>query len=1504
MSQGRDGSQTCTSDAPWLVGNNGLWSPSSPPSSSSAAPTSVGSARGSVAPASPPPQIADGIPSPPESYVRINPTPVRAPVKADKRRDGTEKLNGMTGDDAPPRSSTTAVADWVPCEHSDPPARYRDTPAFYCTYCSYTVCEGCYDLISTELHPSEQHPQQNQRRQQQQQQCVSVDMSWLDDVLSLPSTAVRSGATAAGDNNDSVEAGSVAAAAATAQLLAHSKEDERGQPNNSGQRSVPPLCHLCRRGHLLREEALLHEWCCEGPAPANRLSRGHALVYDTQNLQKYHFMRAQHDSRLASTAPLQAVMLSATPAELQPRNPDSTDQHHTRQPLFELRQTRVRKDPLPATSAATPQQQQPRRKQQQHGEFPPVSASAEAAAAATTASHGPSTRSRSDTCEEGGSFVFAVRNPRLETTLVWCAVNQQPREESAAYAGAAANFTGSQRLGQTCVGRVSGSSSSRTGQPSTSSATPLLLWKCPPSLPGLPARPYRVCIPYGLYAFANVHALSLYVASDIFRKATTQLVGLAASTTNSSSSSGFGLPAGGALMDDVVAGPVRHLASLAVTPAASLRPLLTVTVLHHVATTPRPLSFPPSQRALLKRLRTPDTVPTLSAKETEPEEKRAKAEPASIAPSQQLRETVTEEPGKLKQGKGEAAAATAPQLTWPAGLSSVELTLCVDHLLHGRSVAVYGIASKFFFLQHVASSAELQSFEVVTVDASLGRASAQAYSGIGSGVATDNVGSEGWGGSRRRTSAPSGAGGNSNSSVLRQLTSLGDALARRVAAPRVLTAERRAAMTAAVAAVSTKEEEKEEEQRAEKHAQAVGEGSSRGKEKPLSGKTKQPHRTALKFGDTSEEDNDDGDADIGGGVARAALQGDVGRSPAMARDVTAAMLRAVSAPEHGAPQRQRQQEKQGFFSTMVVVDVDSSSFSNTATRRADSSSVSAPDEAQPAGSPGDMSKHEGVVTPAKGAVRKTPPDVAAAPLTSLLVSPVEKRSSHAHALAGHTPVSQQAANLNRALGSSGSSGSAHKERRGALAQLSHGGTATPPPVLSPVPAFFEALQHTVNGEDSRNSSSSNDNDNSKQNDVSGATTAASISQAVTCEELPEYFGEPSSLQLPPWKQNTDQRLETCTTTATAAALEVSWRPPLVKYASDAVRRHVMQMLRRQHAARRCVQWASLPSTSAVTQLQEQLQTRPVDVDKIKNKDDDDGKFTNAASFFVSPALRHTLLTAAHATRPGWQPPVLLVLHNADLLDGDEVHVFLQLCARFAFPQPHLQLLLSFDDPLWPLGPVAAALERLGVCAVQLRSLLLPRVHEMRHVSSIHLLTDFEAATAAAAGRNGSSGGGNGRGGKGRGKAGRGGFGSALAAAAAAAKGVGSAAVAAAAARSGGGGGGAGTSHLLQDTMHRVLCSLPQAFNGLLRILLDVQDEVGEGVYVSLFTVTERFEKAGVMVSQGRLKALLRELTSNRIARYDSAEHALTVPQVARLRKVLDEVTAQREGGAGGKVVAP
>ena len=84
----------------------------------------------------------------------------------------------------------------------------------------------------------------------------------------------------------------------------------------------------------------------------------------------------------------------------------------------------------------------------------------------------------------------------------------------------------------------------------------------------------------------------------------------------------------------------------------------------------------------------------------------------------------------------------------------------------------------------------------------------------------------------------------------------------------------------------------------------------------------------------------------------------------------------------------------------------------------------------------------------------------------------------------------------------------------------------------------------------------------------------------------------------------------------------------------------------------------------------------------------------------------------------------------------------------------------------------------------------------------------------------------------------------------------------------------------------------------------MQDEVGEGVYVSLFTVTERFEKAGVMVSQGRLKALLRELTSNRIARYDSAEHALTVPQVARLRKVLDEVTAQREGGAGGKVVAP
>ncbi|KPA73756.1 hypothetical protein ABB37_09652 [Leptomonas pyrrhocoris] len=1486
-------------------------------------------------------------------------------------------------------AAATEGLAWVSCGHSDPPARYRDTPAYYCTYCSYTVCAACFASIPAPLEAAQQRQQMGETaafipRQRRQRRDAEADtragngggpgasdvltptkqraeqadeaapedntcrvpgsMNWLDDVLRLPPITVprrREGesvrttgattATTAASHAGHVPpshthrrlstssaplppplSSSTTATTATTHITSSGLNSDvpRGDPQRS-LHSPRMLCHLCRRGHLVREEALLHEWACEGPAPADRLHRGHALLYDTDNLQKYYFMRAQREARLTSTAPLHAQVLSVSPAVLQSdaNTGTETDDHdhvHQQQqqqqgtssaPPLPLRQTRVRAGasrtkptPTPSATAAAraavvsavgPRDGLPSRSTRR-------TAAAQAIAPNATAEGGRSRHLRDNgsitsaasvassslgryACEEGGSFVFAVRNPRLAVPLVWCAVNGEPREESPAYARSTAAAAGAALAPANHHTPLSSLSSCASS--CLSSITPLLVWSCPPSLPGLPARSYRVGVPYGLYAFANVHALALYAAGDIFRKATAQLVDAALTSSHlHSSGAAEGLVgASAALLLAGLGGPAPHLASATVAPAASLRPLLTVTVLHRVATTPRPLLF--TSRLLCstavaavatekdgetgrarKRPRTPDTAGGVHITKVEDApgvaRPRFATQPAAAPPPGGEGEEVEVEVGEEAE-KGDPVQAES-QLQWPDGLSSPELALVVDHLLHGRSVAVYGIASKFFFLQHVSSSAELASFHVLTVDASLGRASVPRQSGASGINHSSSGGANGGsvnGGLRQGFQPNSGAAGfsSASSSVMRQLLSVGHALVRRVSSSStVLTAEMRAEMTATAATAAAA---------AERHAaQTTREETQSGKNRKR--RAGAPHHTSFSLdgGSGAEDGVGGGKADWRGGgaaaargpVARALLDSDAGRSPAMARDVTGAVLHAASSATSAQPQQH------GRVIAVEVVSVDSSAAAST-TAASSVCSTSEEDEAD-----NGAKRCSGGVTPARGTVRevlplslRTPPSA-----THYGSSPVDKRSPHAHPLFGGTPLSQRMS----ADPSGGWSGRRGTTQLGPSSQTS-AFSATSPPAMSPIPAFFAALQRTINGD------CSHSNRDEDPHEPPGENTAG---HEVTCEELPEFFGGLNCLRLPPRDhdatQNTKGNLSgnkrPSATTGGGVAAEMSWRPPVVAYANDAVRKHVLQALRRQHCGRRCVQWASLPSTSAATQLDEQY----------RSVEDKNGVVSS------SPSFPHTLLTRAHQTRPGWLPPVLLVLHNVDLLDSDEVSVLLRLCTQFAFPQPHLQLLVSFDDPLWPLGSAAAALERLGVCTVQLRSLLLPRVHEMRHTNSIHVLTEFEAAAG------GGSGGGGGRGGA------KGVFRSSSSAGSAATTASATAASAAAT---------VGNSYLLQDTMRRVLFSLPPAFNSLLRILLDVQDEVGEGVFVSLFTVTERFERSGVMVSQGRLKALLRELTSNRIARYDSAEHALMVPQVGRLRKVLNEVTAQRDGGGGG-----
>ncbi|GET85421.1 hypothetical protein, conserved [Leishmania tarentolae] len=1235
------------------------------------------------------------------------------------------------------------------CAHSDLPARYRDTPGYHCTYCSYTVCVGCFPLTKLDdqsrvtrtaapsLTPSSAAPASS----------VTAEMDWLDAVIASPATAVRSGgavnsahqghATPAAYKGESTGDGY----GRTSQQR-HLKENAaaRGAPTTSTTSTVaaPLRCHLCRRGDLVREEALLHEWCCEGPAPASRLHSSGSLVYGTANLHKYHFMRAQQEKRRSSTEPLLARVLAVFPAtlvEAGARADDGTLPCVVQSPLKSRHRShggsasgekalRAR-DPLPSAPPV-------------HGRRRTLSRLDAEASSAYNLRDGAALPPL-DRCEEGGSFIISVWNPRTEVPLVWCAVNRMAREDAPA-------------LHHHDPHRTAGHSG-RGVLPPSASVTPLFTWRCPPSLPGLPARPFRVTVPYGLYAFANTHALALYEASDIFRKATMQLAAAAGGGDGTQHA---------------------QLSSVKVVPAATVCPLLVVNVMHHVATTPVPLRL---GRALRPSVPVPspehdhlkEQHPVQQA--SLPNAARGPTPPSASRKRPRMSDGDAEGSKDGLSGAAPGAEVSSRQPTadvqWPHGLASPELALCVDHLLHGRSIAVYGIGSKYYFLHHVAQSTELKHFHIVTVDASLGRGDG----GLGSSDsidATSTAGDPHGGGQRGRrsggghgTNAPAGAA--AAPSIVRQLTILGNTLVKRARAT-ALDAERQLP----------------------RH------------------NTMLLQRQPQQSGAATEANTYP--------AARAALAGEATRSPAVARDVTAAMQRVVAAS--------------GTATTHVeVVDVDdalsSSSSSSEEWERVPGTSGKSCDLPDNGELVAAMPARDPVCEVGQSPTSRSTPATAmvtagmSTPNKATVKSQPHQRCPPSTAVLARTPSSQRGTQL-------GGGGDASASVTPSLS------------LMSPVPAFFEVLQRTVTG-----SLGSEGDAGAEKDGGTHSTPPRSV-----CVELSECAGHLHSLKLPPLPV-------TASSPGGGTASDVAWRAPLLRFSSDAVRQLVLKSVRRRQASRRCVQWGSLPSTMALGVLAEQLPS-------------------TAASAPAATAPPRLHLSEAHRLRPGWSPPVLLVLHNVDLMNTEEAGLLLQLCAEFAHPQPHLQLLLSFDDPRWPLTPLAGALTQLGVCAVQLRSLLLPRVHEMQHVNSLRLLTEAEAVAAGGSGSLGLKAMGHG-----------------------APRAMGAGGLATVGSMGGSGGG----SHLLQDTMRRVLFSLPPAFSSLLRILIDVQEETGEEQKISVFVAKERFEQHGIMVSQGRLKALLQELTSNRIAQYDMAEHALTVMQPRKLRKVLEEVAAQRDGAA-------
>lgn len=1458
--------------------------------------------------------------------------PLQDPVQTVKDDDDDDELRDADNADVAPQrhrstpvpsaavaSAATAIdvvhsflQHWEPCPYSSGPPCYRYVAAYYCSYCTYTVCTACFKAIPPALLDALQQQQppapprvalssltvapmfaektgsrsaaenpshvayhdtkesirknghsddRNGARASRSDLLKTVVTSSSSVVQQMASVLSLSSSFSATDETNGLSPLAQQAAPDTATNAAPvmlSPSHTAALSSSSSMRSCAVRCHLCRRGKLVREEALLHEWVCEGPVPEVRVRRRASIVYDTDILPRYLHMKEQREKRVACTQKLSAHFYGSTPC------PAFQGAVNHRSP-----RTSTRTGESGTTLVTSPNHTHKRRRDRAAGDATQKKAEAvvdpmNGPAAAAVGADAPR---RPPCCEEGGSFDFAVHNPRTAVTCVWCAVNEQPRNTHPAFRGDA-------------------------------TLTPVLTWVCPPSLPGLPPRRYRVAVPYGVYGLHNVHALALFLRQDMYRKASTQLTTAVASAREGGVTSASGVPS------SVGGNGGGTLAAVKIAPSALVEPLLMVQVLHHVASSPRPLPrlLLPPPRPPLYASAVPPFVAVADGEERKPTLGGRDPTPAHLMEGEDEAEASTHSTdapdgaNTTNYGEHQSSGAVPPpppagmreegggeeEWEWPDGLASPELSLCVDHLLHGRSVAVYGVGSKYFFLHHVAHSAELASYGLYTIDGSAGaggnasstaitqlrelhrylritvekekeelHASASVPSSSFDGVSRE------W---RERsaaiprdvTNAVLAASATQTTARLMTTASTVDGTAPLSPSshrqPHQRTGEKETAnscrdedaqqrfqgpSTSVVDVVDVDDEEEEEEAEASRRGTATAVKASPQCPSLGSRHDRNPWR---ELGNGVGGEDADNLHEPTGDVVLSWVDG-LPSAP-----VTPSRTRRSRS--YRTPVTLRQQSTEEAITARTVLHGVQTDLPNDATASLrvlpeKPSTVLA--TSHPSSQPQQQQEGEDPTSLPEGTeLERVQRSIDATPL-----SPPAPAAAYRRVGSRSLPAPSTTASL-RAITASGDvvEGSetrdvqAHSDRvneglrrggtqRVAADQTSRGSTESRVGVHGNEGGPVRGRTAYGNGGVSREAGARLRRTAATALSFVVPYIPSSSSVGEMSQHSQRFFNTGGKRPRDEGKEN-----EGCSGAPLHAKgdLYKVWAPRVI-CASDDVRRDLYRRTRRLHT--HCVRWLSMPSTVAHALQQS-----------------DDVTYANPY------ASHHTRIDAARGflplrfTRRGHSAPLLLVVHTVDGLDGEAVALLAHLQREYGSTRPRLQLLVSFEGPQWPLTASASALSGAQFAMVALRSLLLPRIHELRHTHTLNLLTSFEAA--------GSGGGGLG----------------------------------------GGGGGGAGTSLPLLDTMRRILDSLPDAFANLLEKMIAIQQEAGASTYVSVFTIANEFSKQGEFVSQGRLKALLGELTSNRLAVYDGRCHALMIPQHLKLQAVLKEVLAKRRGEAG------
>ncbi|ESL08878.1 hypothetical protein TRSC58_03411 [Trypanosoma rangeli SC58] len=836
-------------------------------------------------------------------------------------------------------------------------------------------------------------------------------------------------------------------------------------------------------------------------------------------------------------------------------------------------------------------------------------------------------------CEEGSSFVFSVQNPRMEVSCVWCAVNRRLSE-------AHPSFVGDETI------------------------TPLQIFYCPPSLPGLPARRFRVSVPYGVYGLHHVHALALYLTDDIFRKASTKLQVATVDTLAADETE---------LRSQLRRGQLRAGKEL---PRHVVHPLLVVDVLHRIATSD-PVRCLLSAEALATHLRAapsgpftqrnggPGGVEQLTAASTHAAEETAAEGNSSndnsngvLGKGEDRNDLRCEAPVNGVAIPGDKAECDS-SMTWPSGLRCDELLLALDYLLQGRSAAVYGIASKRFFLQHVSQCAELRHHGVVVVD-----------------------------GYRTFTAR-----------IIHQLRELRKQLRQR----------------------------------------------QQGSEQAL----------------------------LRSFIARDA------RCEPLTLDARS------KSPERDQQQDEDEEEAEEYHM------IDST--------------------------PTDSPRSQSYRTPLRSRVGEEGRSQSRKHGTDFSADKNRPLFQQRHL--GETPLVRETAGCVPLY-----SPASLEKRRERSILLVRGEEAAEEEAKTPLPPKCPSHQHQQPRQQQPQAQEGRPTREQPlpQQGVEREETVCAWSRRHRIREQSDWNYDVPLRGEYGMKRSREDGVGVDVNDEEGSALrpreDRRQRSPRITVSSPEVMRSLRFACRAP--LRACTAWMSLPSITAQGLISAALPT-------------------------MTPSLK------------GVAPVTIIVLHGVDQLDALAL-LELQAIGR-EFPY-RVVLLCSFDDPNWPLSSAAGLLDLFRMMYIHLRSMLLPRVHEMATINSLPLLTELETASVG--------------GGRFNQRVNR---------------------------------GGAlflGASLPLHDTIRRILISLPASFSELLRCMIRRQEDSGENVFIPMSLHQENFDECGMMVSTARLKAIERELTSNRLAVFNSAENKLMIPQHRKLLRVLEGLEQQHAGGGVPSGSAP